>query len=212
MVGRLFTPLRYTLLSSLNNNLRALPSMHNQLILQHCLPLITPPPSPPHTHTCTYPARVSSLSHHIPTRLASHLFPHIYLHSLHLNYPPTYTYTTCISSIPQIYLHCLRLIYTDPHMSFIFSLHLIYSPTYTYTACISIIPQHIPTLPVSHLSPKYTYTACVSFILIPTCHLSSDSKAKSSSQYQMEFFTRHLTPLICANFFTVIKVFNLLYG
>ena len=170
--GGFLTPLQYTLLSSLNNNLRALPSMHNQsfslkpfLLFQHCLPLITPPPLHTHTHTCTYPACVSSLSQHIPTRLASQLSSNIYLHSLHLSYPPTYT----------------------------------------YTACTSIISQHIRTLPVSHLSPKYTYTACVSFILIPTCHLSSDSKAKSSSQYQIEFFTRHLRSLICANFLRLLR-------
>ena len=103
----------------------------------------------------------------IPTQPASHL-------------SPKYTYTACISFIPQIYLHCLHIIY-PPDIPTLPAYHL--SPKYTYTACISFIPQiylhslhliyppDIPTQPASHLSPKYTYTACISFI--PQIYLHS---------------------------------------
>ena len=77
--------LKPTLLSSLNNNnLRALPSMHNQfslkptLIFQHCLPLIK-------LLTYTHTACVSSIPPHIPT-LAHTAY-------ISLNLRPTYIYT-----------------------------------------------------------------------------------------------------------------------
>ena len=94
------------------------------------------------------------------------LFPQIYL----LIYPPTYTYSACITFIPP-HIPTQPTLHLSPHI-YLHSLHL---PTYTYTACISFIPPHIPTQPTPHLSPHiclhslhliyaptYTYTACIS--------------------------------------------------
>jgi len=113
-LGGQLTPLQYTLLSSNTAYISLNP------------------------HIYTYTAYISLIPPHIPTKPASHLSPHIYLHclylihlhSLYLINSPTYTYTACISFIPHIYLH---------------RLHLIYPPTYTYTDCIPFIPTHIPT-------------------------------------------------------------------
>ena len=88
------------------------------LIFQHCLSLNHPP--------------------HTPTQPASHRYPQIYLHCLHLIYSPTYTCTACISFIPP-HIPTLPASHLFPHI-YLHSLHLIYSPTYTFTACISFIP------------------------------------------------------------------------
>ena len=77
----------------------------------------------------------------------------IYLQSLHLIYPTPYTYTDCVSFIPQ---HILTQLAS--HLSFDIyphSLHLICPPTIT-------------TQPTSHLFPHiYTYTACISLDIYP---------------------------------------------
>ena len=197
--GGYLIPLQCTLHSSLNNNLKALPCMHNQLFslkptdisllpashktptytytayislnprrCLHSLHLIYPP-------TYTYTACISFIPPHIPTQPASHLSSYMYLHCLHLIYPPTSIYTACISIIPphipkQPASHLPPHIPTQPashlpphvptqpasHLSpyiYLHNLHLIYPPTCTYTACISSISPHIPTQPASHLSP-----------------------------------------------------------
>ena len=138
MVGRLFTPLQYTL--------KALPCMHNQLfsLKPTDIPLLPASHQPPPPPTYTYTAYISFIPPHTPTQPTSPFPPHIYLFNPHLIYPPTFSYTACISFIPPR---------TPPQPTS----HL--SPTYTYTTCISFIPPHTPTQPKSHLSPTYTYTA-----------------------------------------------------
>ena len=143
-------------------------SPSNLLIFLYSLPLINPPPPHIHLHCLhliyTYTAYISFIPPHTPTQPTSHLSPHIYLFNPHLIYPPTFSYTACISFIPHIYLHYL---------------HLIYPPTCSYTACISFIPHiylhclhlmyppDIPTQPVSHLSPHM-------YLKLPAPHLSPD--------------------------------------
>ena len=113
----------------------------------------------------------------IRTQTASHLSPHIYLHSLHLIYPSTCTHTTYISLIPP-QITTQRTSYLFPHLYtctarislniYPHSLHLINPPTNNYTAYISFIPLHIylhylhliyplhiPTKPASHSSAQF---------------------------------------------------------
>ena len=99
------------------------------------------------------------------------IIPHIYLHTLHLINPPTYTYAACISFIPphiptlpashislHIYLHNLHLNY-PPHIFTQPASHLSPPPPHTHTQIPTLpasrlFPPRIPTLPAFHLSPQ----------------------------------------------------------
>ena len=124
--GGFLTPLQYILLSSLSNrnlhtptytytncisfippHIPTLPEFHLS-----CLSFILPLIYPASHLSCLsfilpliYPAShlscLSFIPTHIPTQSASHLPSYMYLHSQHLIYSPTNTYTNSISIIPQ---------------------------------------------------------------------------------------------------------------
>ena len=133
----------------------------------------------------------------------------IYLHSLHLIYPPPCTYTDCVSFIPQhiltqltshlsfdIYPHSLHLIYppqitTKPYISFIpphIYLHNLHIPRQAHTTYISLIPPQITTQPYISFIPPHIY--------LHTLHLISVSPTYNYTAYTHTAYISLIPPQI----------------